>query len=607
MDRKTFVAVLLCAVIAVGGMTIESALSRSALSRSAQSAPPGGASDNGAQSDQAANDSPGLAQSSPLPAAIGSTAALRAVVPTEGSAPPPSQGESVTRHTDLYDLTFSRDGATLTSVKLRKYRNADGTTVDMLLLPTVDATCELPFSLSFGDYKSAPVNTAFNLTEYGNGTQSVYDFYRTFLSPTGIPFTLHKTYVFEKNEYLFELRIALEGEADLDFGGYAYSLTLGPQIGPAYTKRDGRNNLRSFVYCENGKRQDAKVSAGKVSELEKRVSWAGVAGKYFAAIAVPVDAARYRLVFDSRTLAPGFDRSAITFERPAVKTATTTDTYFFYMGPMKKEVLTLYDDPSKNHFLARQLHLDRIIPSSALIGWLAALMKHLLSFFYLLIPNYGIAIILVALLIKIVFLPLTVKGSESMAKMASLNPRMAEIRERWKDKPEKMNQAIAELYKREKINPFSGFLPLLLQIPVLLAFYNLLDGYFELRGAAFIPGWIPDLSSPEAIWNFPFALPVLGWTALRALPLIMTASQLLSSKFTQPSGGAQSGGEQGKMIMYVMPVVFLFMFYDMPSGLVIYWTAQNVLSFFQQLYMNRRSARRAVAVATDLAKGVRKP
>jgi len=213
-------------------------------------------------------------------------------------------------------------------------------------------------------------------------------------------------------------------------------------------------------------------------------------------------------------------------------------------------------------------------------------MKYILDFFYLLIPNYGIAIILLTLVTKLVFLPLTFSSSESMAKMAALNPKMAEIRARLKDKPDMMNKEIAALYKREKVNPLSGCLPLLLQMPVFFALYNLLNSHFELRGAMFIPGWIPDLSVPESIVNFGFAIPLVGWTALRALPLLMVASQLISSKFTQPSSAPQQGGGQAKLMMYALPIVFLFILYDMPSGLVLYWTVQNILSTVQQVYIN---------------------
>jgi YidC/Oxa1 family membrane protein insertase len=472
-------------------------------------------------------------------------------------------------------------------VKLKKYRNLDGSLVDMIMLPKTDAPNELPFALGFGVHGADELTVPFALRESTNGAQSTWDFSRTFLSTTGIPFTLHKTYVFDSDEYLFELHVDIENSVNdfpaLDFGGYAYTLTLGPQIGPHYLKLDNRNDYRNYAYYENGKRQGIG-GMGQIKELDKRVTWTGIVGKYFTAIVVP-DANAYHIVYDSRAIVQGFDRSTISFERPVLKSAKSADVFRFYMGPMKKDILSRYNDATKNQFGVSDLHADEVVTSSAVIGWLADLFKYVLDFFYFLIPNYGIAIILLTLLTKIVFLPLTFRSSESMAKMAALNPKMAEIRAQMKDKPEKMNQAIAELYKREKVNPLSGCLPLLLQIPVFFALYNLLNSHFELRGAMFIPGWIPDLSAPESVWTFPSPIPLLG-TGLHILPIIMLGTQILSSKFTQPTGSPQQSGMQQKLLMYALPIVFFFILYEMPSGLVLYWTVQNVLSTAQQLYIN---------------------
>jgi YidC/Oxa1 family membrane protein insertase len=604
MDRKTLLAVVISVVIIVVGLVLQpmlfppkqppaTATQTTAPAPSASSGQASSAAQStqavGAQSTQAVGAQATGAQTT-APATASSTTAVTGVVAAlPGSAPPASQSDSIVRETDLYALTFSSRGGTLASVKLKKFKNLDGSPVEMLLLPKTDAAGELPFALSFGDYKAEQVNVPFALRETGDGNQSSFDFSRTFSSQTGIPFTLHKTYLFDKDEYLFELRVTIENSVNdfpsLNFGGYSYTLTLGPQIGPHYAKLDGRNDYRNYAFWADNKRQDPRVGMGSLKELDKRVSWTGIVGKYFTAIAVP-DATQYHLVYDSRKLVEGYDRSSISFERPKLSSAKSTDTFRFYMGPMKKEILSLYNDSAKNQFQISGLHADEVVTSSAIIGWLATLLKYVLDFFFLLIPNYGIAIILLTILTKVVFLPLTFRSSESMAKMAALNPKMTEIRARLKGKPEKMNQEIAELYKREKVNPLSGCLPLLLQMPVFFALYNLLNSHFELRGALFIPGWIPDLSAPESVWSFPFTIPLVGWTALRLLPLLMVASQLLSSKFTQPSSAPQQGGAQAKLFMYVLPIVFLFILYDMPSGLVLYWTVQNILSTAQQVYIN---------------------
>jgi len=594
MDRKTLLAVVISVVIIVAGMLITPLLSppkpatvpAAGSQTSAQAAQPQQPAPAGASSDQAAGTQTTAQKPGTAPA--GAVGAAGPVVPLADSAPPASQGDTFVRETDLYTLTFAANGGTLNSVKLKKYKNTDRSPVEMLLLPAAGTAGEMPFALSFGDYTAEQVDVPFTLKESSTANQSKFDFSRTFLSPTKVPFTLHKTYVFDKDEYLFELLVTIQNSVNdfpsLNFGGIAYTLTMGPQIGPHYLKLDNRNDFRNFAFWADNKRQDPGVKTGTAKGLDKDFTWTAIVGKYFTAIAQPVGT--YHVVFDSRRLVTGFDRSAISFERPPLQSATSTDTFRFYLGPMKTEILANYNDKSKNAFGILGLNADKVVTSSILIGWLATLMKYVLDFFYILVPNYGIAIILLTLVTKLVFLPLTFKSSESMAKMAALNPKMAEIRARLKDKPDKMNQEIAALYKREKVNPLSGCLPLLLQMPVFFALYNLLNSHFELRGAMFIPGWIPDLSVPESILNFGFALPLVGWTALRALPLLMVASQILSSKFTQPSGAPQQGGSQAKLMMYALPVVFLFILYDMPAGLVLYWTVQNILSTVQQMYIN---------------------
>ena len=146
---------------------------------------------------------------------------------------------------------------------------------------------------------------------------------------------------------------------------------------------------------------------------------------------------------------------------------------------------------------------------------------------------------------------------------------------------------MAELYKKEGYNPLSGCLPMLLQLPIFFAMYNLFNNHFDLRGAMFIPRWIPDLSLPESIWNFPegVRLPLLGWTALRLLPFIYVGSQLLYGKVTQTPD--QKGNAQMKMMLYFMPVIFFFILYDVPSGLLIYWIFSNVLTMVQQVMINK--------------------
>jgi YidC/Oxa1 family membrane protein insertase len=185
--------------------------------------------------------------------------------------------------------------------------------------------------------------------------------------------------------------------------------------------------------------------------------------------------------------------------------------------------------------------------------------------------------------------------------MQTLSPKIKEIQAKYKDNPQKMNAEMAELYKKEGYNPLSGCLPMLLQLPIFFAMYNLFNNYFDLRNAMFIPGWIPNLSVPEAIWVFPdgFKLPLLGWTALRLLPFIYVGSQLLYGKVTQTPD--QQSNTQMKMMLYVMPLVFFFILYDVPSGLLIYWIFSNLLTLVQQMVINKFIiAKKAETAPTEL-------
>jgi YidC/Oxa1 family membrane protein insertase len=215
------------------------------------------------------------------------------------------------------------------------------------------------------------------------------------------------------------------------------------------------------------------------------------------------------------------------------------------------------------------------------------------------IPNYGVAIILLTLLVKVIMFPLTKKSSDASLRMQSLSPKIKELQEKYKDNPQRMNAEMSALYKKEGYNPLSGCLPMIIQMPIFFAMYNLFNTHFDLRGAMFIPGWIPDLSLPEAIWNFaPVRLPLLG-SNLRALPFIYVASQLLYGKVTQTPD--QQGNAQMKMMLYIMPIMFFFILYDVPSGLLVYWIMSNVLTLIQQLTINKYLAKKKGTLAAEPA------
>ena len=246
--------------------------------------------------------------------------------------------------------------------------------------------------------------------------------------------------------------------------------------------------------------------------------------------------------------------------------------YTFYLGPKKQALL--WDLGMKD------------VMEFGMWRWLCYPLVWVLNLFNSLIPNYGVAIILLTILVRLVFWPLTHKSTVGMKKMQELQPKMKKIQEQFKDNPQRLQQETWALYKAEKVNPASSCLPMLIQIPVFIALFNVLRSAVELRYAPFL--WIADLSEPEALFAswFPFG-------GLNLLPIAMAVTTGLQSAFT-PSAGDKN---QQKMMMVFMPAMMLFMFYSFPSALSLYWFLSNLFSIVQMWLIRRAAARDQAAKA----------
>ncbi len=200
-----------------------------------------------------------------------------------------------------------------------------------------------------------------------------------------------------------------------------------------------------------------------------------------------------------------------------------------------------------------------------------------LNFTHSLIPNYGVAIIILTILIRILFWPLTHKSTESMKKMQALQPLMTEIRQKYKDNPKKMQAETMELYRKNKVNPMGGCLPMLIQIPVFIALFVVLRSAIEMRFAEFL--WIKDLSEPERLLAGLLPIP------LNILPIIMAVTMAWQQKLMPTADSSQQ-----RIMLVFMPIMMLFMFYMMPSALVLYWTTNQCIMIAQQLINKKRAA-----------------
>jgi YidC/Oxa1 family membrane protein insertase len=250
--------------------------------------------------------------------------------------------------------------------------------------------------------------------------------------------------------------------------------------------------------------------------------------------------------------------------------------YSYYVGPKKFEILKASGAQKKE------------IMEFGIFKPICEILLVVMTWINSFIHNYGIAIILLTVIVRVIFWPITHKSTESMKKMQKIQPLVSEIREKYKDKPQKMNQEVMALYKEHKVNPAAGCLPILVQIPVFIALFTVLRSAVELRFAEFL--WISDLSEPERLLDFGFTIPVIGWDSLNILPLIMTGVTFVQQKLTPTAGQSQ----QQKM-MALMPVILLVFFYNMPSGLILYWTTSQLIAVAQMGLQRRKAKEEAVS------------
>ena len=574
MEKRTLLAIVLSLGVMVGFLWLQSVLYP----------PP-----EPKQTSEQTSQSPATVAESPTPAPT--TERIDEPQATQVSSLPEAAAEEIREETvvvetDLLWVVLSNTGGDIVSFRLKNHLD-HGEPVEMIFAGSSGSQA---FAIALGNMEDViakrvlPINSNFRIRRISN---LIVEFSRDFLNPSGGSFTLVKRYEFKPGEYMFELTIGLNGGNSTDsfnFRGAAYTLAFGPQIGPGFEKLDQRYEYRRYMTYK-GKLKTEKVNERDPLIIETQPAWAAITGKYFALIALPY-ANQYSLAFYASPESGIPNASRLYISRPAYNSSRLEDKYHFYLGPKNQETLSTYNR-GDNGFKLFDTDLFEIANSKGFLAPLEKVLKWLLQIFYMVIPNYGVAIILVTLVVRLLMFPLTKKGSESTLRMQALSPKIKEIQAKYKDNPQKMNAEMAEFYRKEGYNPLSGCLPMIIQIPIFFAMYNLFNNHFDLRGAMFIPGWIPDLSAPEAIYNFQngFKLPILGWTAIRLLPFIYVGSQLLYGKVTQTPD--QQGNSQMKFMLYIMPIVFFFILYDVPSGLLIYWIMSNVLTLVQQVIINK--------------------
>lgn len=322
----------------------------------------------------------------------------------------------------------------------------------------------------------------------------------------------------------------------------------------------------AMAFTNGLKTADVKKVEKKGFLISEPTAWTALVKSYFALIVRPD-----RKILEARAEAHDGKATMINNLDPVTVDAGQKATLKFkvYAGAQRYETLKKFEDGFQ------------AVLSRGFFGLFKVWMLLILKFLHQFTHNFGWDILLLTLLIKIVFTPLTLISSKSMKKMQALSPKQKAIQDKYKNDPTKAQKEIMELYKRNKVNPISGCLPMLIQFPILIAMFRLLPEAIELHGMPFIL-WMKDLSAPDQFMQLPFQIPFLGeWFNL--LPILMIASQvgyqsLMPQMSTQP---------EQKIIMNIMPFFFGFICWAFPSGLVLYWIFQNLFSMIQQLWINR--------------------
>ncbi len=501
--------------------------------------------------------------------------------------------KTYTIETEKVKVTFTDRGGDVIGYELKNHIDSD--TNGYIQMADNVTENNRAFALAIGNAENSIVNDIFTARKIDENKIGFFKEYsvKNEDGSTG-KFTLVKTYTFNPDDYVFKLDVTVapgENFKGLDVNGSSYSIRTSPQMGPFYNPKINRYENRQFVTFDGKSKKRVVLGTNQTKSFDKDWNWVAMAGKYFEVLTYPADnsSMNKKVVYTSKTeLKDKTDAQAIMSRLP-IDANGSNDTYYIYVGPRNEKDLRVYNVPENNVWKLDGVRFDNSIQTSGFLSWLEVILKFFLELINKLVHNWGVSIIILTALLKFAMFPITAKTAKSTVKMQALQPKMQEIQEKYRDNPQKLNEQTMKLYKEIGYNPMSGCLPMLVQFVILFAMYNLFNNYFEFRGASFIPGWISDLSSGDHIKTLGFNLPFLG-NQIRLLPVIYVISQLLFGKITQNGGtaAASQSAAQMKMMMYGMPILFFFLFYNAPSGLLLYWTVSNLIQLGQQLFINAK-------------------
>lgn len=492
-------------------------------------------------------------------------------------------------------IVLTNRGGDMISYKLLNHIDVD--TKDGIQMVDNVSKTNRACAVAFGDVNSPINNEIFNVT---HKDENVYFFTKAISikkeDGSVSKVILGKRYTFDPESYVFKLDILIHGD---DIENLVYTLRTSPQIGPHFDPKLNRYENRQFISFNGEKAKRQVISAKQFKSYNKDYLWNGIGGKYFVNLVVPLNPEKMDNSYYSTLINEENNYSnaqAICVRKPFSE--DVEDSYYMYYGPREEKALKIFNVAENNSWKLSGLKLNECLNSNGWLGWLETILKWFMEVINKFVHNWGVSIIIMTILIKLLMFPFTKKQSLGTLKMQEIQPKIQAIQAKYKDNQQKLQQEMAKIYKDNGYNPMSGCLPMLVQFLILFAMYNLFNNYFEFRGSSFIPNWIEDLSSGDSIYTLKFDIPFFG-NQVRILPFIYLASQLLFGKITGNGGTATPGTSQAQMqmMMYVMPVMFFVMFYNAPSGLLLYWTVSNIFQMGQQIIINKTMKQKKAELA----------
>jgi len=483
-----------------------------------------------------------FAPKQPVAPKPGATAAVQAVQPELSKAPAATEGgkttvpeQEITAETSNYKAIFTTRGAALKHWFLKE---KNGELVDLVQDDSSNQLVTFPGS-NFDVQRPKPLTLVF-----------------THSSPLG--FKVTKTYDLSEF-YLHTLTIQtskIKSSAQLP----VIDVSWGPGLGTDLKgQKDNVGQTRAVGYASATPPKLEKFNPGDYPA--KIYNWAAVDNRYFLAAFIPTKDSGFTNIAVSRAskkLPPQLSVSAAVPQNAASQTCSMV----FYLGPKGHE-----------HLKSFKLGLEETV-DFGYFGFLGKIALGILNYFQKITGNYGWAIIMLTVMLQILVMPLTIKSFKASAAMKQLQPLVKQLQDQFKTDPKRLNIEMLNLYKKYKVNPLGGCLPMLLQLPIFWALFTTLRNAFELRGAHWI-FWIKDLSAPDTLMT------VAGFP-INVLPLIMGVGMFFQQKMM-----SVTTDQSQAMMMYMMPVIFTFMFWSFPSGLVVYWLTNSILTMIEQYMIMR--------------------